>query len=182
MRCIALLRGINVSGQKTVKMTDLKKAFESLLFENVRTYGQSGNVIFDCTGAETVKLATRVEAKVSETFGFSTNVIIRTQQELDKIIENNPLVDKADVALDKLYVTFVLDIPDETDVSKLDITPGDNEKFAIVRSEVYLYCPNGYARTRLNNAMFETKLSTVATTRNWRTINKLLAVSKLKEL
>lgn len=159
-------------------MTDLKRAFESLSFENVRTYGQSGNVIFDCKRAETAKLATRVEEKVTETFGFSTHAIIRTQQELGKIIDNNPLIDRADVALDKLYVTFLLDTPDETVASKLDITLGEDEKFVIVRSEVYLYCPNGYARTKLNNAAFETKLKTVATTRNWKTINKLLVVSK----
>jgi uncharacterized protein (DUF1697 family) len=64
VRCIALLRGINVSGQKIVKMTDLKKAFESLSFEKVRTYGQSGNVIFDCMGPETTRLATRLKKKV----------------------------------------------------------------------------------------------------------------------
>jgi uncharacterized protein (DUF1697 family) len=181
VRCIALLRGINVSGRKIAPMADLKKAFESLSFENVRTYGQSGNVIFDCKGAETARLVMRIEEKVSEAFGFSTNVIIRTQQELEQIIEHNPFIDRADVALDKLYVTFLLDVPDETAASKQDITPGKDEKFVIVRSEVYLYCPNGYGRTKLNNAMFETKLSTIATTRNWKTINKLLAVSKLKE-
>jgi len=182
VRYVALLRGINVSGRKTVNMVDLRKAFEELSFENVRTYGQSGNVIFDCTGAETVKLATHVEAKVSETFGFSTNVIIRTRQELEKIINNNPLIGRADVALDKLYVTFLVDPPDEMVASNLDIKAGDDEKFVIVGKEVYVYCPNGYARTKLSNAMFETLLNTVATTRNWKIINNLLSVSKLKEV
>ena len=181
MRCIALLRGINVSGRKIAKMTDLKKAFASLSFENASTYGQSGNVIFDCGSAETAQLATRLEEKLSETFGFSTNVIIRTRDELVKITEHNPLIDRADVAIDKLYVTFLQDVPLETDASNLSIKPDDNEKFVIAGKEVYLYCPNGYARTKLSNAMFETKLKTVATTRNWKTINKLLAVSKLKE-
>ena len=78
MRCIALLRGINVSGRKTAPMTDVKMVFESLSFENVRTYAQSGNVIFDCGRAETTKMAPFVEEKLRETFGFSTNVLIRT--------------------------------------------------------------------------------------------------------
>jgi uncharacterized protein (DUF1697 family) len=65
-------------------------------------------------------------------------------------------------------------VPDKTAASKLDITPDADEKFAIVGSEVYLYCPNGYAQTKLNNAAFEKKLRTVATTRNWKTINNLL--------
>jgi len=180
VRCIALLRGINVSGRRTVHMTDLQRVVEELGFENVSTYGQSGNVIFDCRHAEAAQLATHIEEKLSEAFGFSTNVIIRTQQELEKIIETNPLVDSADVARDKLHVTFLVDVPDKTVASKLDITPGTDEKFAIVGSEVYLYCPNGYARTKLNNAAFEKKLRTVATTRNWKTINKLLSVSNSK--
>ena len=179
MRCIAFLRGINVSGQKIVKMADLKRVFESLSFDNIRTYGQSGNVIFDCKRAETAKLVTRVEEKISETFGFSTNVIIRTQQDLEKIIDNNPLIGSADIALDKLYITFLRDTPDETVASNLDINSDDDEKFVVVGKEVYLYCPNGYARTKLNNTTFAKKLNTVATTRNWKTIHKLLVISKL---
>jgi uncharacterized protein (DUF1697 family) len=180
VRCIALLRGINVSGRKIAPMTDVKRAFESLSFENVRTYAQSGNVIFDCTRGETAKIAPRVEEKLSKTFGFSTKVLIRTQRELEKIIESNPLIDSADmVGPDKLYVTFLSDRPDETAASTLDIKLDQGEKFVIVGKEVYLFCPNGYAKTKLNNALFETKLKTVATTRNWKTINKLLVISKL---
>jgi uncharacterized protein (DUF1697 family) len=180
VRCIALLRGINVSGRRTVHMTDLKRAVEEIGFGNVSTYLQSGNVIFNCRHAQTAQVATHIEEKLSEAFGFSINVIIRTQQELEKIIETNPLVDSADVARDKLYVTFLADEPDKTVASKLDITPDTDEKFEIVGKEVYLYCPNGYARTKLNNAAFEKKLRTVATTRNWKTINKLLSVSNSK--
>jgi len=179
VRCVALLRGINVSGRKTAPMTDVKRAFESLGFENVRTYAQSGNVIFDCRRAEKTRMAARVEEKLRETFGFSTDVLIRTQRELETIIDNNPLIDSAGVRPDKLYVTFLSDAPDETVASTLDIKLDQGEKFVIVGKEVYLYCPNGYARTKLNNAMFETKLKTAATTRNWKTTNKLLVISKL---
>jgi len=179
VRCIALLRGINVSGRKTALMTDVKRAFESLSFENVRTYAQSGNVIFDCRRAEKAQIAACVEEKLRETFGFSTHVLIRTQGDLEKIIENNPLVDISGLGPEKLYVTFLAARPDETVVSTLDIKLDPGEKFVIAGTEVYLYCPNGYARTALNNAMFETKLKTVATTRNWKTINKLLVISKI---
>ncbi|MDD1725756.1 MAG: DUF1697 domain-containing protein [Euryarchaeota archaeon] len=179
MRCIALLRGINVSGRRTVHMTDLKRAFEELGFENVSTYGQSGNVVFD-SHAKSVYHATHIEEKLSESFWLSTNVFIRTQQELERIIENNPLIHEQDIAIDKLHVTFLLDKPDASVASNLDIRPDDGEKFVVIGKEVYLYCPNGYARTKLNNAAFEKKLNTLATTRNWKTTNKL--VSKLKEL
>jgi len=178
VRCIALVRAINVSGRKTAAMAGVKRVFESLGFENVRTYAQSGNVIFDCRRAEKAKIAACVEQKLRETFGFSTHVLLRTQGELEKIIENNPLVDSARAEPDELYVTFLSAAPDETVVSTLDLQLDLDEKFVIAGTEVYLYCPNGYARTTLNNAMFETKLKIVATTRNWKTINKLLVISK----
>ncbi|MGZ4885117.1 MAG: DUF1697 domain-containing protein [Halobacteriota archaeon] len=180
MRCIALLRGINVSGRKAVRMKDLKKSFEELGFENVSTYGQSGNVIFDCRRTQVGLLSRCIEKKLADTFGFSTTVIIRTQQELEKTLDHNPLIHEPDVLIEKLHVTFLLDAPDPSVVSNPDIRPDDGEKFVIVGNDVYLYCPNGYARTKLNNAAFEKKLKTLATTRNWKTINKL--ISKLKEL
>jgi uncharacterized protein (DUF1697 family) len=178
VRCIALLRGINVSGQKIVHMTDLTRAIEALGFKNVSTYGQSGNVIFDCRLAEAAQLARRIEEKLSEAFGFSINVIIRTQHELERIVKNNPLMHELDVATDKLHVTFLLDTPDASIASNLEIRTDDVEKFEIVGKEVYLYCPNGYARTKLNNAAFEKKLNTLATTRNWKTINKIVLILK----
>jgi uncharacterized protein (DUF1697 family) len=83
-------------------MTDLKRAVEEMGFGNVSTYLQSGNVIFNCRYAQTAKLAMHFQEKLSETFGFTINVIIRTQEDLEKIIETNPLVNSADVARDKL--------------------------------------------------------------------------------
>ncbi|MGA7076392.1 MAG: DUF1697 domain-containing protein [Halobacteriota archaeon] len=136
MKCVALLRGINVSGRKTVNMTDLQTAFLGLGFDNVRTYGQSGNVIFDCGRAATVKLTTRVEEKLRKSLGFSINVIVRTHQELERIIDNNPLVGRAGVAQDKLHVTFLLDTPDASVASKLDIKPDGDEKFVVFGKEV----------------------------------------------
>ena len=82
MRYIALLRGINVGGQKRIKMIDLKIAFESLNFKNVKTYIQSGNVIFDSDSTDTIKLTNQIEKKISETFGFLVKTIIRTDEEL----------------------------------------------------------------------------------------------------
>ncbi|HYA33681.1 MAG TPA: DUF1697 domain-containing protein [Candidatus Bathyarchaeia archaeon] len=177
MRCIALLRGINVSGQKSLKMADLKKAFELLSFRHVLTYAQSGNVIFDCDSSERASLVEHVEKGLSEAFGVPLKVIIRTHQELERIVKNNPLVQRAHVKPDKLHVTFLFDTPDETAASALEAKLGRGEMFQIIGNEVYLYCPNGYARTKLSNAMVEAKLKTIATTRNWKTVNKLLVLS-----
>lgn len=128
-------------------MADLKKAFESLGFKHVQTYLQSGNVIFYCEPMETANIAERVEEQLREFSQASSKAIIRTRQELGKIVENNPLARRANGDHDKLHVTFLFGTPDETVASKLDLTPGPGEMFAIVGKEVHLYCPNGNART-----------------------------------
>jgi len=178
MRYIALLRGINVSGQKKIKMIDLKNLFEALGFKNVKTYIQSGNVIFDYDHIDIEKLANKIKKEISETFGFFVNTIIRTDEEFRKIINNNPFVKDSNVEIDNLYVTFMLDIPDSSLVELLDEKKEENEKLSVISREIYLYCPNGYGRTKLNNVMIERKLKTVATTRNWKTINNLFQMSK----
>jgi uncharacterized protein (DUF1697 family) len=174
MRYIALLRGINVGGQKKIKMVDLKNMFETLGFKNVKTYIQSGNIVFDYDCTNTTKLGNYIEKKISETFGFFVKAIIRTDEEFRNLVNNNPFVKEPNVELDKLYVTFMLDIPEPSTVIFLDVKKEENEKFLIISREVYLYCPNGYGRTKLNNAMFEKKLKNVATTRNWKTINNIV--------
>lgn len=178
MRYIALLRGINVGGQRSIKMADLKDAFESLGFSNVKTYVQSGNVVFSCEPAEPAKLAEQIESKLDQTFGFPVKTIIRTEDEFENIINNNPFVKERDIALDKLHVTLLSDMPEPEAIALLDIKKEENEKFLIISREVYLYCPNGYGNTKMNNAVFEKKLKTMATTRNWKTMNSLLELAK----
>lgn len=173
MRYIAFLRGINVGGQKKIKMIDLKNIFESLDFKNVKTYIQSGNVIFDYYPADSIKLANQIEMKINETFGFLIKTIIRTDEQLRNIVNNNPFMKESNIDIDKLHITFMLDIPEPSTVLRLDVKKEENEKFLIISREVYLYCPNGYGRTKFNNTLFEKKLKTVATTRNWKTINHI---------
>jgi len=179
MKYISLLRGINVSGQKSIKMTDLVNVFESLGFKDVRTYVQSGNVIFEYDSVDTTIITSKIEKKINQIYGFTVNVIIRTKDELEKIISNNHFLKKHKIEIDKLHVTFLSYLPDKQTASDLDIKKEENEQFIIIGKEVYLYCPNGYGETKLNNQIFEKKLKTIATTRNWRTTNKLLELSKL---
>ncbi len=174
-----MLRGINVSGRKTVSMANLRRAIESLGFKNVHTYAQSGNVIFDYRRAESHQIAQCIEGKVNDVFRFSSSAIVRTRRELEQVVDRNPLIDQANGRADRLYVTFLSDIPGEMTTSTLDVKPRQGEMFVIDGKEVYLYCPNGYAKTTLNNAAFEAKLKTVATTRNWKTVTTLLDLSRL---
>ena len=177
MKYIALLRGINIGRNKRIKMADLVKTLESLGFKNVKTYLQSGNVIFEHDSGDIAEITENIERKISETFSFSVDVIIRTKDELENIVKGNSFIKDTDIELDKLHVTFLSDIPNQKAVLNLDINKAENEKFEIIGREVSLYCPNGYARTKLKNDMFEKRLNVVATTRNWKTTNKLLELS-----
>lgn len=174
MRYIALLRGINVGGQKKIKMIDLQNIFKSLSFENVKTYIQSGNVIFDSESTDIINLTNEIKKKINENLGFSVETIIRTAEEIRNIVNNNPFIKEPNIELDKLHVIFLSDIPNPSTVMLLDIRKEENEKFLIISKVVYLYCPNGYGKTKLNNSMFEKKLKTVATTRNWKTLNNIV--------
>jgi uncharacterized protein (DUF1697 family) len=157
MRYIALLRGINVGGKRKIKMVDLKDIFESLSYKNVKTYIQSGNVIFDYDCTDTIIIASQIEKRINEVFGFEVKIIIRTDNELRDIFNNNPFVKQSNIEIDKLYVTLMLDMPEPSTVLSLDIKKDENDKFTIISREIYLCCPNGYGRTKLNNAMFEKK-------------------------
>lgn len=177
MKYIALLRGINIGRKKRIKMADLKEFFELMDFKNIKTYLQSGNVIFEYNLGNTEEIANGIEKKLIKTYEFPVNVIIRTKNELEDIINSNPFINEDNVEIDKLHVTFLHEMPDKVIVSNLDMKKSENEKFKIIGKEIYLYLPNGYARTKLNNNIFEKKLNTIATTRNWKTVNKLLELA-----
>jgi len=156
-----------------IKMIELKNMFESINFKNVKTYIQSGNIIFDFDCIDSIKLENQIEKKISETFGFLVKAVIRREEEFRKIVNNNPFLNESGIELDKLHVVLMGDIPDPKLVLLLDIKKEENEKFLIISKEIYLYCPNGYGKTKLNNSMFEKKLKISATTRNWKTIKNI---------
>ena len=167
---ISILRGINVSGQKKIQMTDLKSLFEELDFKNVRTYIQSGNVIFESNDRDP---AQRIEQKIQEKYTFHVPVIIRTADEMKVVLNNNPFLREKNIDESKLHVTFLGEFPSEEQIQKTETLNYEPDRFNIAGKEIYLYCPNGYGRTKLNNNFFENKLKVTATTRNWNTVKKL---------
>lgn len=177
MKYIALLRGINIGRKNRIKMADLKELFELMNFKNTKTYLQSGNVIFEHNLDNTEKIASEIEKELIKTYEFPVNVIIRTKNELEDVINSNPFIKEDNAEIDKLHVTFLHEMPDKGTVLDLDMKKSENEKFKIIGKEIYLYLPNGYARTKLNNNIFEKKLNTITTTRNWKTVNKLLELA-----
>ncbi len=172
---ISLLRGINVSGQKPLPMADLKQLYESLKFKNVVTYIQSGNVIFT-TDKKEIEITSMIEKAIVKKFGFEVPVMVRKVKEFENVVATNPYT-KSQSVIEKRYVTFLEETPEatlNTAINKIDLSP---DQFWITGKEIFLYCENGYGKTKLSNNFFENKLKVKATTRNWKTVNKLIGLA-----
>ena len=111
-------------------------------------------------------------------FGFSVPVFLRTARELEEIIRDNPFLKQSAIDHSKLHVTFLSDAAPRLAQEALQPLAIKPEQFRVIGRQIYLYCPNGYGRTKLSNTAIEKKLSVGATTRNWRTVNTLLAMTK----
>ena len=173
---ISLLRGINVSGQKIIKIDELKKMYESCGFRNVKSYIQSGNIIFETPSGTPEKLVKMIEKRIKDLFSFDVTVIMRTPDEFEKITRVNPFAKTKPV--EKLYVTFLSETINERKTELLIKYKSDKEDFGLIGNELYLYYPDGAGRTKLTNNIIESKLGVKATTRNWNTVNKLFEMSK----
>lgn len=170
---ISLLRGINVSGQKLIKMAELRKMYESLGFGDVRSYIQSGNVIFTAPQEDEETIIGRISAAILETFGHEVSILVRTVDELKQVIGANPFPQEAEGDPKKVHVVFLEKEPEEEMVKELDDVKSEREGVACIGRELYLSLPDGAARTKLTNAVFERKLKMATTARNWRTVTIL---------
>ncbi|CAM3846396.1 DUF1697 domain-containing protein [Aquirufa aurantiipilula] len=167
---IALLRGINVSGQKMIKMVELKAMFESIGLEAVQTYIQSGNVLFQSVDLMENEMVEKIHSAILERFGFEVDVQVFTVSNWNQIIANNPFVRRDNLDEAKLYVTLLAKEPLAEDVEKLASFAFQEETYQLIERAVYLYVPKGYGNAKLSNNFLENKLKVSATTRNWKTM------------
>ena len=173
MRYISILRGINVGGNRKILMAALKSALEKVGFQDVQTYIQSGNVIFDSKETDNRMLEVQIQEIIAETFGFDVPVIVRTSGEWAESIVNNPFLKENDQDIEKLHLTFLKDQPSSENLEKISSLEFLPDRFQVVGKEVFVYCKNGYGRSKITNDFFEKKLKVQATTRNWKTVLKL---------
>ena len=175
MRQVALLRGINVGGHKKIEMARLRQIVQALGFDDVRTHVQSGNVVFT-TDTTPEQAAREMERQIAEELGLTVRVLVRTRDELARVVERNPL---RDVASDpaRFFVTFLSVEPDASRLREIDPAAFAPDTFAVGEREIYVWCPNGLRETRLTHAFWEKLLATTATARNWNTVTKLLALA-----
>ena len=174
---IAILRGINVSGHRVIKMEALKQLMDELNFQNIQTYIQSGNVIFQYKNTGFEKLEKKISDAIASKFDFEVPVVVLEFEELKNILEKNPFVIDPTKDIKYLHVTFLATEPEKKNLADINFNQYLPDELNIVGKTIYLYCPNGYGTTKLHNGFFESKLKVSATTRNWKTTNELVAIA-----
>jgi len=176
MTYVAMLRAINLKGHNRIGMADLRALFVDHGCTDVSTYVQSGNVVFKSpkTAAQLVRA---IERAISSAFGLDVTALVRSKQELGKVVAGNPFTARAADSA-HLHVTFLAAAPAAARVRDLRARAFAPEELAVRGREVYLHCPNGYGRTKLNNAFLEKQLRVAGTTRNWRTVTRLADLAR----
>ncbi len=172
---IALLRAVNV-GSNMLKMEHLREMFTELGFAGAKTYLQSGNVLFSAKGTP-AQLSMMIEKRVSEATRLPVSVIIRTPAQLQRIIAANPFATEAGAAPNTVHVTFLADMAPKAAAAAIGKLQSGADRWHAAGSEIYLCCPDGYGRTKLNNTALERALGVRATTRNWSTVTALHAMA-----
>ena len=154
-------------------MSDLSRMFERAGGRDVQTYIQSGNVVFAADSANARKVPDRIRKLIREGYGYTVPVVVRSGSELRKAFRSNPFVDQA-TDPKMLHVAFLAEKPGTARVETLDPDRSPPDRFVVRGSEIYLWCPNGFGRSKLTNAYFDSKLQTTSTIRNWKTVTRLV--------
>lgn len=174
---VALLRGINVSGQKLIKMETLRKVVEDFGFQNVKTYIQSGNILFDASGNPTPELLEeQIHELIKTHFGFDVSVVVTDREMLQWVSKNNPYLKEKDIDLKKLYITFLGTEPAKENIEALQNASFEPDEIIINKRIIFMKYNNPAGNSKLNNKLIENKLKVTATARNWNTTLKLLAL------
>lgn len=172
---VAMLRGVNVGGN-TIRMERLRELWSELGFKNVRTYVQSGNVVFEAGGSPS-SCSLLIEQRLAGETRLPVTVILRTSAQLRATLAGNPFLKEAGINSSRLHVTFLADTPGSDALKRLSTINAGADRLSLSGKEIYLHCPNGYGGSKLSNNAIEKLLSIRATTRNWNTVNKLYEIA-----
>ena len=175
---ISILRGINVGGNRILKMDDLRQMYADLGFVGSQTYIQSGNVVFRYRKVNPTELESEITRKILVKFNLDVPVIVKEESELKTIAANNPFISEMRYGIDHLHVTFLSANPDPDKFDKIKNENFYPVEFRLLGSAIYLYCPEGYSKSKLTNGYLESRLRLKATTRNWRTLTKLVGMAE----
>lgn len=171
------MRGINVGGNNMLPMVELAKMFTKAGCSDVQTYIQSGNVVFCAEPDLATEIAKAISVQIAKKFKCEIPVVLRTADEMEAVAANNPFL-KTGAEEERIYVMFLTDWPARERIAQLDAKRSLGDEFILRGRDIYMRLGNGAARTKLTNAYFDSKLGTVSTMRNWRTVLKLTEMMK----
>lgn len=167
-----------MAGHNSVKMNDLTDLFVRLGFTCTETYIQSGNVIFDFDGKESVQdISFRIEKAIVERFNYIIPVMIRTVHEMKEVVSSNPFLKEENFDPAKMAVIFLHEECKSSQLQKVADINYPPDKFKIAGREIFIYCPNGFGKTKLYTNFFEKKMGVTGTARNWKTIINILDIA-----
>lgn len=168
-----------MAGHNSIKMTDLSLLYKRLEFKENKTYIQSGNVIFktDLRNAEN-EIAEIIEKGIYNEFGYNIPAMIRNTDELKALFSVNPYLGIPDFDPSKMAVVFLHEIVTEGQLEKMININYPPDKYQISGREIFIYCPNGFGRTKLYTNFFENKMGVTGTARNWKTITTILSMAE----
>ncbi len=176
IRYIAFLRGINVSGQKIIKMNELSKIFTSFKLNNVKTYIQSGNVLFDSNEKDTIKLTKKIEKGLEKALGYNVVAMLRTVAEMQKILHHNPFKNIQPAYDIKMYIVFVKELLPIKQPLPYISSKKHIEIFAMHDCNVFCISRMQNGKFEYPNAILEKEFKIASTTRNWSTFCKMMAI------
>jgi uncharacterized protein (DUF1697 family) len=170
---VSMVRGINVGGSRPLKMDKLRTLHEDLGFRNVRTYLQSGNVVFEAANSDTARHGEAIQRRILRDCGYEVAVAVKTSREMTAALAGNPLLGRANLDPKRFYATFLVRPEGKLSLGGADLPLAKGEQAILLGEVVYLYCTIGYGNTKIHNNFFEKRLSARATTRNWQTVTAL---------
>ncbi len=173
-----MLRGVNVGPHNRIKMDALRALYESLKFEDPRTYVQSGNVIFRTKEKNSAALAKKIQNAIERAFGCSPEVILRTTDELRKAIAASPFAASRNLEPGKILVTFLAGEPGPEARTTLLSLKSYPEEIHLKGRELYIYFPDGAGKSKLPWSKVEKLFQTTGTARNWNSVTKMLAIGE----
>lgn len=174
---IALLRGINIGAHKRMKMEKLRASCEALGFAGVKTYIQSGNLIFNAPKLSSAALSNKLGECIVKDFGFSSEIISRTREEMNAIVDDNPFTKERGIDPSKLHVVFLSQRPSPAALKKLQELTLAPDRVNSGEKEIYFYFPNGVSGSSLWKHPLDRVTGVAGTMRNWKTVTTLLQMA-----
>lgn len=168
-----------MTGHNSIKMTDLTALFVNLGLKDAITYIQSGNVIFSYDSDLPVsELSAKIEKNILEKLNFTIPVMTRSSKQLQDLFSVNPYLNEKDFDPSKMAVMFLHEKPSDSQIIKVKDVDFPPDRFKIIGTEIYIYCPNGFGKTKLYTNFFEKKMGVIGTARNWKTVTTLLEMAR----